>query len=61
MTELLKNAKVPQCDKTTVIASTDDLRKYPENYLCYAEIIEMIDASENLKELEILINRKFKK
>ena len=34
---------------------------YNKNYLCYAEIIDMIDASENLKELEILINRKFKK
>ena len=34
---------------------------YSKNYLCYSEIIDMIDASENLKELEILINRKFKK
>lgn len=47
--------------QTTVIASTDGLSKYPENYLCYAEIIDMIDASESLKELEVLINRKFKK
>lgn len=51
----------PQCVQTDVIASTDGLSKYPENYLCYAEIIDMIDASESLKELEVLINRKFKK
>lgn len=48
----------PALHQTSVIASTD---KYPKNYLCYAEIIDMIDSSENLKELEILINRKFKK
>lgn len=34
---------------------------YSKNYLCYAEIIDMIDSSENLKELEVLINRKFRK
>jgi hypothetical protein len=61
MTELSKNDQVPQCDKTAVIASTDDLTKYPDNYLCYCEIIDMINLSENLKELEVLINRKFNK
>lgn len=34
---------------------------YSKKYLCYAEIIDMIDSSEDLKELEVLINRKFRK
>ena len=31
------------------------------NKLSYSEIIEIIDNSDNLKEFEVLINRKFKK
>ena len=34
---------------------------YSKKYLCYSEIIEMIDSSEDLKEFEVLINRKFRK
>lgn len=34
---------------------------YSNNYLCYSEVIQMIDISDDLKELEIHINRKFKK
>lgn len=34
---------------------------YSKKYLCYAEIIDMIDSSNDLKELEVLINRKFRK
>ena len=32
---------------------------YSKKYLCYSKIIDLIDESENLKELEININRYF--
>jgi len=31
-----------------------------KNYLCFSKIIELIDESDDLKELEIKVNRFFK-
>jgi hypothetical protein len=33
---------------------------HSEKYLCYSKIIELIDESDDLKELEIKVNRFFK-
>ena len=56
-----QNIIVSEDNKTFNITSllSEYANTVSKNYLCYSKIIEMIDESKDLKELEILVNRFF--